>query len=104
MKKFKRHRTFEEVRDLCKKQGVPFSDHRHRIHGDDSVVVGKIAAGHHGYAIFNTFNGRFFGLTPDGEHFSSYSGRHDKQPWFQALLNFFYTNDPAPVKRKKAKS
>ena len=40
----------------------------------------------------NTFNGRFYGN--DGEMtFSSDSSKHDKEPWFQTLLEFFYTNN-----------
>jgi hypothetical protein len=49
----------------------------------------------------NTFNGRFYGkrVKLDGvnvvhvHHISSDSTEHEKEPWFQALLEFFYTDD-----------
>lgn len=32
----------------------------------------------------------FLGETPDGITFNSDSAKHDKEPWMQSLLNFFY--------------
>jgi hypothetical protein len=43
---------------------------------------------------YNTFNGKFFGSINEGPlagtEFSSGSTKHERQPWFQALLSFFY--------------
>jgi hypothetical protein len=46
----------------------------------------------------NTFNGRFYGVNATASvTFSSDSSKHDKEPWFQTLLEFFYTNDKTLV-------
>ena len=96
MKKFARIKTFEEIEAQCEAQGIPFNDHLYRIKGWDTVVVGSTYGHGHlpGHAIYNTFNGWFHGVTPEGVHFDSASKKHKSEPWFQALLKFFYVEKP----------
>lgn len=100
MIKYKRSRTYREIVALCKAQKVPFDDRLYRSEGWDTIVVGCKGPHIHrpgqGYAIFNTFNGQFFGTTDKGVKFDSNSSEHDREPWKQALLAFFMTNDPSP--------
>lgn len=84
---FSRVRSLDEIRRLCAEQNVPLDDTRYKRFADAHVLVGDKTRG---YALFNTFNGRFFGKTPDGVSYSSDSDTHENEPWFQALLNFFY--------------
>jgi len=80
-------RSLTEIKQLCAEQNVPLDDTRHKRFADDHVLVGDKTSG---YALFNTFNGRFFGKTPEGVSYSSDSDTHENEAWFQALLNFFY--------------
>jgi hypothetical protein len=92
MKKFSRHKTYAEILAQCEAQGIPFNDYLYRRGGSDTVVVNSVYGRGHfpGHAIYNTFNGWFFGTTPEGVQFDSASTKHEKQPWYQDLLNFFY--------------
>jgi hypothetical protein len=95
MEKFAGNKTPEQIKAQCKAQGLVFDDRRYQTMGDDHVVV----RGGGAYAIFNTFNGRFFGTTPDGTEFTS-DDTLDGTPWFDALLRFFYVEKKA----KRARS
>ncbi len=88
MKTFRRHRTVEELRTLCQQQGLGFDDDYYRAGGDRVLVRGGGAA-----VSFNTVNGRFVGSTPDGTVFNSAHTEHEEETWFQAFLNFFYTDE-----------
>ena len=106
MKKFAGFKSHDEIQHQCEnppQQGmlpeppVPFNDHLYRERGYDTVVVGDINDRRYGHVIYNTFNGRFFGTTPmlegawpPGVDFNSNSAKFDSQPWFAALLEFFY--------------
>lgn len=94
MIRFKRHRTYEEIKALCKKQKVPLNDFNYRERGWDSIMLGTKDDG---WVVYNTFNGRFFGKTPTGKDFTSDSTKHDKAEWMQQLLAFFYTNEELPA-------
>ena len=84
-KTFGGNRSLDEIERQCKAQGVVFDDYRYRMVGDDFVRIHGGGA----WVLFNTFNGNFFGQTPDGEQFAS-DDKRDGTPWFDALLNFFY--------------
>jgi len=97
MKKFKRFKTYEEIKAQCAEQGLLFDDRLYRERHFDTVVV-RSAEGSKDYVIYNTTNGRFFGETGEGDRINSDSTRHDKEPWMQALLDFFLVEkDPTPV-------
>lgn len=89
MKTFKRHKTFDEIVDQCRTQKLYLDAESYFLEGGDTICVGAPSSGL-GWVIFNTFNGRFFGKTDKGIEFSSDTDEHDKEPWMQALLNFFY--------------
>lgn len=106
MKKFKRTKTYTEIIAQCRRQGVDVDDYNYRKLGADHIAIGVgmydikrpdgtpfVHAGHtpgRAYVMFNTVNGRFWGHTDRGIEFSSDSTRYEKEPWFQALLSFFY--------------
>lgn len=95
MKKFARHKTLDEIRKQCQEHGVPLNTRLYDERGYDTVFVG--IGPDSGFAIYNTFNGRFFGRTPDGVEFTSDEDTHDSEPWMQALLNFFMVSvSPEP--------
>lgn len=85
-KEFKRHLSYTELKKACALQGLNLNATKYLIDGWDTVVV----EGGGARVIYNTFNGNFFGTTPEGMEFDSQSAEHDGHDWFQALLNFFY--------------
>lgn len=112
MKKFAGIKPLFVIKRQCKDAGVAFDDYNYRTSGADYVCLG-IAHGFRsdgspyvptesldgvGYVMYNTFNGTFFGRTPKGVRFSSSSTAHEREPWFQQLLSFFYAekSDAAP--------
>lgn len=100
MKTFAGVKTLDTIKAQCAAQGVPIDTRLCDKHGWDTIVVGGpilLLPGHpasdsmeNAYAIFNTFNGKFFGRTHEGVSFDSSSTEHESEPWFQALLSFFY--------------
>lgn len=93
MKQFAGNRPLKQIKDQCEAQGLHFDDLAYRVRGHDHVVI----TGGGARVFYNTFNGRFFGeawFDPPGQlvHFNSDSTEHEKRPWFQALLSFFYVN------------
>lgn len=99
MKKFAGTKSLDTIKQQCKAQGVYIDTRLHDQRGQDTVVVGGpvVTKGiqHHGWVIFNVFNGKFFGRTPKGVVFDSSDYVHEKEPWFQALLSFFYVETGA---------
>ncbi len=89
MKKFAGMKPLHQILKQCKEQGVFVNDYMFKRHGWDTIVFGVQRPGF-GYVIYNTFNGKFFGTTDRGVQFDSNSAKHDKEPWMQALLSFFY--------------
>jgi hypothetical protein len=90
VKKFAGHKTIEQITAQCKALKLDLDARRWYELGDDHIVV----RGGGAYAIYSTFNGRFFGRTDTGIEFNSDSAKHDKKPWMQALLRFFYVEKP----------
>jgi hypothetical protein len=83
---FKRHKTYDEIRKQCRMLRLDLNDQKYRVDHWDTIMV----SGGGGHVIYNTFNGRFFGKTDRGVAFTSDETKHDKKPWMQAILNFFY--------------
>jgi hypothetical protein len=90
LKIFKRTKSLEEIRQQCKVAGVDL-DTRLFDDGADHVTLRSTDGKRGAVVIFNAFNGRFFGTTPDGTQFSS-DDKRDGTPWFDALLEFFYSD------------
>jgi hypothetical protein len=98
MQKFFAYRNVPELRAECRRRGWTLSTKRWRG-GDDCVsfrfTVGRVS----GLCVFNTFNGSFVGeLDESPTLFSSSSDRHEKSPWYRALLHTCYHTRP---RRKK---
>lgn len=87
MKKFSRIRHSEELKSMCAAQGLEFDDFDYLMGGDCIKIKGGGAT-----VTYNTCNGRFQGVTPDGIVFDSNSHHYDDEDWFKALLNFFYAD------------
>lgn len=98
MTKFGGNRSYTEIKALCKANGLTVDDTAYREQFMDSITV--IGGG--AKVVYNTFNGRFSGVTPDGKHFFSSSTKYENEPWFQALLVFFYKPLPAAEKEPRA--
>lgn len=88
MRTSKRHKTLAEIKAQCKAQGLEFHDKAYKA-GSDCITV----RGGGGHATFNTVTGWFCGTTDRGVSFDSHNTHHENEPWFQALLDFFYTDD-----------
>lgn len=109
MKTFARNKTFDEVAEQCRRQGVRFDARLYVNRGVDTVVVGgplvlPFKKGAPAYVIYNCATGRFHGRTHEGLTFSE-SSDFDDRPWFQALLAFFYVEKaaaPAPATTREA--
>lgn len=94
MQQFARHKTQDEVRDACREAGFAL-DTTQYDKGSDYI---KIPFAHEGQTydvLYCSFNGRFMG-SPTGINdcpvafFGSDDGDLDSQPWYAALLAFFY--------------
>ena len=89
--KYAGHKTLEQIRKQCEESGMVLDSTGHDKRGDDHVFVrataqdGKIAR-----IYFNTVTGTFFGTTPEDKGFNSESKEYVGQPWFDAVLDFFY--------------
>jgi hypothetical protein len=95
--KFARHRSVEEVVDLARQKGIRVNVERYNL-GSDFITVEL--PGRDGKPIpvmYNVFNGRFFsGSREPFSYFASDRTDHDGQPWFDAMLEFFYVpKEPA---------
>lgn len=91
MKTFSGNKPLAVVKAQCKAAGIDYNDREFRRVGSDFVCITTVKGQNHtGQVLYNTFNGRFFGTTPDGTEFSSDSTKFENEAWFQALLSFFY--------------
>lgn len=97
MQKFARHRTVDEIKKLGKKSRFSVNTQRYDRNGADHIVIHGDFAGHELPVLYNSVDGRFFGELPSGEMFSSDDATLDGQPWFDAMLAFFY--EPAKAAR-----
>jgi hypothetical protein len=84
MKKFIGVKSLEQIKEQCIACGVEFSGKVSRK-GSDFILLRSPKA----HVLFSAFNGRFFGVTPNGIRFSS-DDDLDGEPWFDQLLAFFY--------------
>jgi hypothetical protein len=93
MKKFAGNKSREQVKAQCKALGLVFDEAAYKAGSDVTRICGGGAS-----VCWISFNGRFFGPTDTGVEFSSDSTKHEDEPWFQALLSFFYVEkEPAHV-------
>ncbi len=90
MKKFAGHKSSDAIKQQCEAAGIEYDQERYENGGDHVVIVGGGAR-----ILYNTVNGRFFGTTPEGIEFDSNKTEHEEEPWFQALLSFFYIEKDA---------
>lgn len=91
MKRFAATKSLNLIRQQCEEAGIYLDDHLYRRNGSDYVVITTVRGDNDsGQVLFNTFNGTFFGTTPDNIPFDSTTTEHENEPWFQALLSFFY--------------
>lgn len=95
MKTFAGVKPLKQVLAQCKALGLIVDDDNYRNGGWDSIYI----VGGRGWVRFNTFNGNFSGMVrlglppcmpPTLVPFSSQESKHDKEPWMQNLLSFFY--------------
>lgn len=90
MKKFAGNKPLDVIKAQCEAQGVHFNEFLF-LAGSDYVVLTSIKGDNDsGQVLYNTCSGLFFGTTPDGVQFDSAETTHENEPWFQALLSFFY--------------
>lgn len=102
-KTFTGNRKLVDIIANAKAQGVAVDDYNFRLRGADHIAFGNasgkrpdgsplVSCGVVGpFVLYNTFNGKFFGRTDKGVDFDSSSTVHEREPWFQQLLEFFYT-------------
>lgn len=84
-RRFTGHRSFDQIVAECKAQGVELDASNYVNRGSDFLSL----KGGGFQVLYSTVNGQFFGTTPTGEKFHSSEVR-DGEPWFSALLGFFY--------------
>lgn len=90
MKKFAGNKALDVIKAQCASLGLDYNDTLHRA-GHDYIVITSVKGDNYsGQVLYNTFNGKFFGTTPDGTQFDSNETEHEREEWFQALLSFFY--------------
>lgn len=98
LKRFAGHRNYQQIRDECKAQGLILEDAAYRRHGSDWIGVRGRPDGP--LVLYSTPTGRFHGTHPaTGEKFTE-SSPFDGEPWFDALLAFFfYEEGPERIRR-----
>lgn len=77
----------------CEAEGLTVDRTRFDAGWDHIVISGGGC-----WVTYNVFNGRFWGMTPEGVEFQSDSTEYEAEPWFQALLAFFYAETPAETR------
>ena len=130
MKKFAGTKPLIQIKQQCAAAGVAFDDYGFRTAGHDYIAIGvedktemrvdgsplvrTATSNVGGWVMFNTFNGTFYGETPKatnwqkvneprvppGVEFSSSGTEFEAEPWFQALLSFFYVEKGQPGAEK----
>jgi hypothetical protein len=90
MKTFKRFRTLEQLRAACAERNWPVNSDLHDRQGHDHISFHFDIGAAVGVALYNTFNGRLHGQLANGEAFSAANDKHEKEPWFQTLLEVVY--------------
>lgn len=97
MKQFARHRTIEELEEVCKQNGWKFKKDHYET-GSDYVSfafkLGRVS----GTACVNVFNGNFFGETASKIVFASKENTHENKRLFQGLLSAVYVEADAAKK------
>lgn len=94
MKTFLRHRTPDEVIARCKAMGL-YCDTGPFERGSDHLLIRTDTV----ELLYNAFSGRFFGdlLRPDAAK-TPFNSDHDiPEPWYQTLVEFFYTDEELPA-------
>lgn len=90
MKKFASHHTVAEVKRAAKKAGFKVNSEQYDHRGSDWISVEGTFAGERASVLYSCM-GRFFGkLLDGGVKFSSDKDDFDGEPWFDAMLDFFY--------------
>lgn len=92
MQKFARHRSVDELKALCAERSYRIKTDLYEA-GSDHISVFPVIDGETISVLYSGFNGRFFGWR-NGIVFASGMEHLDQEPWFQALLNLFYTDNP----------
>lgn len=89
---YARHRTVTEVLKLAAEKGFKVDAMRHTHSGSDYITVYMPGPGNKLVPVmYNVYNGRFFsGGREAFSYFSSDEVKNEDQPWFQAMLEFFY--------------
>jgi len=90
MIKFQRHKTIDEIKQACAVAGFAINTDRYDTQGSDHVTILFAFEGKAYTVFYNTFNGRFFGVQPNGSRFDSGNAGLDDEPWFLELMTFVY--------------
>lgn len=96
-KRFAGHRSYEQIRAECRRQGLVLEDANYRRNGSDWIGVRRRRDST--VVLYSTPTGRFHGTHPTcGTQFTE-SSPFDGEPWFDALLAFFYYEDGPATSR-----
>lgn len=92
MKKYLRHKNSREVIDACAALALPI-DMTAFAEGGDHLLI-TTPAGPFGTVVvlYNVVSGRFFYSPSNGPGFSSDDTEYDDAPWFNDLLDLFYSD------------
>lgn len=92
MKTYARHRTSTEVKALAAMKGFTVDSTKYDAQGYDHIVVHMPGPSRTLIPVlYNTVNGRFFHASANVvDSFTSDNPKLDGQPWFDAMLEFFY--------------
>jgi len=97
MKTYKRHRLASEVLELAKARGIAVDTLKFDRGGDHLVLHMDGPDDWTVPVMYNVVSGRFFYAGEGYPHFGSDPAfSRDGEPWFDALLDFFYTDEELP--------
>ena len=92
MKQFNRHKTFAEILAQCIASGIQLDATQYDRGGDHIEVVLPGRDGELLPILFNTASGRFFCSHDDESKYFCSSLPLDGEPWFDAIMAFFFTD------------
>lgn len=99
MKTFAGNKSLDTIIGQALLQGVSIDARKYLNEGSDHILFHSGPLGPSWHVLYNTFNGRFFGRAPNGELFTSDAVTHEGEPWFQALMSFFYVEQGGDAER-----
>ncbi len=91
MMTFKRHKTLDEIRDMCREKCFPIDTEQHDKNGSDWITLGVVAANLFLTVVYSPWNGHFI-VKHDDQLYTERSNADDL-PWYAETLQLLYVQE-----------